>query len=1262
MKKVYFLLMLVMGGVSGVWGQTPNGTLDFGTVANGTTATTANTGFGGVRVGTGGGGFTLQNPGQSIGADAELKGIAPTGGSINSVGITSTEYGTATTTFTVSFELHLSGGSSGTWYFFAGNGATFAATQSATFTGAQIFTGIQWVFGASNAITANNRAAGAWAAMSGTPFAQNTSYFVTIVGNNSASTVNYGAAQSIAANTYDLWINGSLVGNDLAKAQLGAATAINAFRFYGENSTGNVAAIALDNIRWYNSAVLPATHLVFNGVPATGTTSTNLSSFSVEAHSGSTTGPLANLFTNTITLSKATGFGNISGTLAPSAVAGVATFNDVQFDAADTYTMDATAASPAIKATSSSVVISAGAAPSISISGTPLSAFSTTAGTPSASQSYTVSGSNLTNDILITAPAGYEIKSPLTSYGSSVTLTQTAGTVNNTQIDVRLNSVTGGPFVGNITHISTGATQKDVAVTGNVLATEPSVQSAITFGAITTNSIVVNFSGGDGAKRILVAKANAAVDSDPVDGTTYGNGAGVFTAGTQLGTLNYVVYAGTGNTVTVTGLAGGTTYHFAVYEYNDNNISGAENYLTLSPGINNTATGVATYTWSGGNSAWTTAANWTPARTVPASTDILQFNDGTSVTVTGVPVEAIGQLNVTNNTSVTLQAAISGTLSINGLAGTDLTVAAGSQLNISGTNGYTINLITGATASIDGSMNFSSVAAHKLTAADASAITFNNGAVFTAGTGLTGNVFGTTSLNSVVFASGSVYVQQGGSNPFGAGQPSSVVVFQTGSLYRIEGNFTPSLSGRTYANLELNSSVAPISGSGTAVLNIDDLTITQGSFSIGMTGTFNIRGNIAVASGATLILAPSPAGTLTLSGASSQSISNSGTLTFGTNQSVTVNNASGVTLNTDVALGTAATLTLTNGNIILGNSNLTVSAVSGGSATSYISTNGSGALTIRNVTTIKNFPVGNGATYTPATLTNTGTADDFTVNVAAGTPCNADPFQSVNRVWTITEATPGGSVADITMQWNQADENLTFIRLLCTAVHCAGGVVDLKGTNSTAGGSNPYTQTITGISSFSPFGVTSDNLVLPISIQYFNGYKQNDKHNLSWKINCNSSPGATMTIERSGDGRSFNPIYTITADAVRCLDAFSYTDVNPLQGINYYRLKSVDASGRITYSSIITLLNKEKGFEIVNITPNPTVNGQFKLNVTTTQQAKMDVVITDMAGRVVSKKTISLSSGFNAIDMSIGNLANGSYQLYGTTTDGKTSTISIIKQ
>jgi hypothetical protein len=260
MRYVSTLIFVALVATS-AWGQTPNGILDFGNVAEGTVATAANTAFSGVHIGSGGGSFIVKNPGQEIGYQAELQGVAPTGSSINSVGISAgTGFGDSSSTFTVAFEVCFKGGSSGSWFFFAGNGTSFNSAQSVVFTGSQVFAGIEWSFGTSDAITTSNRSGSGWATTGilGTPFAQNVSYTVTVVGNNSSSTVNYGAGQNVSADTYDLWVNGTLVGNDLSKGLLARGTKINAFRFYGMNSSGNVASISLDNIRWWNSCVAPS--------------------------------------------------------------------------------------------------------------------------------------------------------------------------------------------------------------------------------------------------------------------------------------------------------------------------------------------------------------------------------------------------------------------------------------------------------------------------------------------------------------------------------------------------------------------------------------------------------------------------------------------------------------------------------------------------------------------------------------------------------------------------------------------------------------------------------------------------------------------------------------------------------------------------------------------------------------------------------------------------------------------------------------------
>jgi hypothetical protein len=318
----------------------------------------------------------------------------------------------------------------------------------------------------------------------------------------------------------------------------------------------------------------------------------------------------------------------------------------------------------------------------------------------------------------------------------------------------------------------------------------------------------------------------------------------------------------------------------------------------------------ATYTWQGVDGAsWIVSTNWNPERITPAIDDVLQFNDGTTKAVTAVPAQTIGQLLLSNNTKVILQSAGSVILSIGGGTGTDLDVPAGSALIISQvTNTITISVLTGATGLIGGSVIYST-AAHKLLAADAGGITFQNGSVFKAGIGFLSNPFGTTSLLSIIFESGSAYIYYAGSNPFGASQPNSVIVFQAGSLYKHKSSASPAFSGRTYANFEMDTSLS-ISTTGGSAVSMNNLSINSGTLNFNMTGTpgHSIKGNISVANGATLNFNPLTAGTVNLNGTSGQTISGAGTInSSGTLSTINIANASGVQLNAAAKFNNLAT-------------------------------------------------------------------------------------------------------------------------------------------------------------------------------------------------------------------------------------------------------------------------------------------------------------------------------------------------------------------
>ena len=97
------------------------------------------------------------------------------------------------------------------------------------------------------------------------------------------------------------------------------------------------------------------------------------------------------------------------------------------------------------------------AAASVTVIGGPLNLGTTTAGTAGSIQTYSVGGSNLTADIVVTAPGGVELSDDGGStWHSSLTLTESDGSVATTVIDARIGaSVSAGTIGGSIANAST---------------------------------------------------------------------------------------------------------------------------------------------------------------------------------------------------------------------------------------------------------------------------------------------------------------------------------------------------------------------------------------------------------------------------------------------------------------------------------------------------------------------------------------------------------------------------------------------------------------------------------------------------------------------------------------------------------------------------------------------------------------------------------------------------------------------------------------
>ncbi|MBL4577615.1 MAG: hypothetical protein JKX74_04030, partial [Flavobacteriales bacterium] len=150
-------------------------------------------------------------------------------------------------------------------------------------------------------------------------------------------------------------------------------------------------------------------------------------------------------------------------------------------------------------------------------------------------------------------------------------------------------------------------------VSSQATSSEPGTAPDVpTFANLAAVSFDINWANG-GPNYLVVVKSGSAVLNNPVDGTTY-TASTTFGSGSDLGGGEYVVYDGTGTTVSIAGLLCGTTYHIEIFSY----ACSPKDYKTDAGGVGNQATTVC------GASRWSLGAAGTIVRTRATSSDIWQ--------------------------------------------------------------------------------------------------------------------------------------------------------------------------------------------------------------------------------------------------------------------------------------------------------------------------------------------------------------------------------------------------------------------------------------------------------------------------------------------------------------------------------------------------------------------------------------------------------------------------------------------------------------
>jgi hypothetical protein len=205
-----------------------------------------------------------------------------------------------------------------------------------------------------------------------------------------------------------------------------------------------------------------------------------------------------------------------------------------------------------------------------------------------------------------------------------------------------------------------------VAKMAPALATQPTTNaSSLTAALANCNNVQLNFASGNGTRRIVVAKAGSTVNGLPVDANYY-TASSVFGQGSDLGSGSFVVYDGTGISAVVSGINSGTTYYFAVFEYNG--VGYASNYILpnfpttsfVSNGFSVTASSAIPSICTGGSTtlcaSTATTYSWSPSNGLSSTNDSVVTASPASTTTYTVTATNGGGCTATSTITVSVSA------------------------------------------------------------------------------------------------------------------------------------------------------------------------------------------------------------------------------------------------------------------------------------------------------------------------------------------------------------------------------------------------------------------------------------------------------------------------------------------------------------------------------------------------------------------------------------------------------------------------------
>ncbi|MEO7266293.1 MAG: T9SS type A sorting domain-containing protein [Ferruginibacter sp.] len=303
------------------------------------------------------------------------------------------------------------------------------------------------------------------------------------------------------------------------------------------------------------------------------------------------------------------------------------------------------------------------------------------------------------------------------------------------------------------------------------------------------------------------------------------------------------------------------------------------------------------------------------------------------------------------------------------------------------------------------------------------------------------------------------------------------------------------------------------------------------------------------------------------------------------------------------------------------------------------------------------FAVGTSSSYSPATINNAGTSDNFSVNVS-NTITNTSPTANVvNKQWKITEDVVGGSDATLKLGWLTTDQSAGFnpANPVFILGYNGSAYVPFPATLSGSGTAlDPYIATAAGITTFAEFIVTNNPSAAPVNFISTKAFSKLNGVQVEWQT-ANEFDVQNFVVEHSADGRNFTAIGTVNAITNSRNNSYNYFDATPNAGNNFYRIRANELFGSAKYTPVLKVNINSKAAEMI-IANNPIQSGNLNLQLSGMVKGNYNLVIFNSNGQQVLFKSINMEGSSLSQSIALPALTSGIYVVQLRSNDIKLAT------